>query len=821
MYFYFLFNNHFPDVKCMTKITRFILVAGIVACQVMPPGLSAQDMKWSPEHVYYGSGGKLVYTPDAQGNTIPDFSHVGYMYGDEAIPDVPTVVEVHPVDGDDGATIQAAVNQVASMNPDSNGFRGAVLLKRGTYQVSGQIFIQASGIVLRGEGMTDEGTVVIAAGTGKRDFIVIGKGRGRSGLNSKVNIVEDYVPVGRKFVVVDDASGYRAGDHIALYRPGTANWISDLKMDQIPDSDGSTKQWKPSSYSFYFERLVTKVSGDSIFFRNPVIMAMETKYGGGNVFKCSSDRINRVGVENICLKSTYQFEGDEAHAWTAIAFNSIEHGWARNITSWYFGFACVSLQGSSRLISVEDCHCREPVSIITGGRRYSFQNSGSLNLVRGCSTTEGRHDYATGSRVCGPNVFTNCTASNTHADIGPHHRWAMGSLFELIVTDGSINVQDRGASGTGHGWAGANQVFWNCTGASSICQNPYVSAKNYNFGFIGKKNPGWNQRPDGVWVGHDKPGIFPESLYMAQWQERVNNVQLFSVFSSLEKVNDTAFILNFNLPVKETLVNPNNFSVTGDAGYEGAEFSVDVLSDTSVMLQFDGIGPLPAFSSVVVNVDHMISDSGQPLEGLTSATYIEPDLRPVVTGLWDQVNNEDGILEASSSKPGTIYLIWFNGDYNYLDAYQQVDDLDSAVWINQGRKQDAPLADTPVTISTRGLPGGYYFYLAVDEEGRISAPADEWPQVEQTGSLLRMNEVSLMPGFTVWSSHGAIFVRSDDHSATYSARIFDMTGRIIHSSENMMGEQQLMLPEYPGILLVQLISECGLHIGTYTLLNDS
>lgn len=144
-----------------------MLVAGVVICQVMPAGLSAQDIKWSPEHVYYGSGGKLVYTPDAQGNTIPDFSHVGYMYGDEAIPDVPTVVEVHPVEG-------------------------------------------------------------------------------------------------------DDASGYRAGDHIALYRPGTANWISDLKMDQIPDTDGSTKQWTPSSYSFYYERLVTKVSGDSNFFRVPV-----------------------------------------------------------------------------------------------------------------------------------------------------------------------------------------------------------------------------------------------------------------------------------------------------------------------------------------------------------------------------------------------------------------------------------------------------------------------------------------------------------------------------------------------------------------------
>jgi len=86
---------------------------------------------------------------------------------------------------------------------------------------------------------------------------------------------------------------------------------------------------------------------------------------------------------------------------------------------------------------------------------------------------------------------------------------------------------------------------------------------------------------------------------------------------------------------------------------------------------------------------------------------------------------------------------------------------------------------------------------------------------------LGMQEVSMMPGFTVWSSHGTIFVRPDDPSADYTARIFDMTGRIIHSSENMRGDQQMMISAYPGILVVQLISESGLRNGTYTLLNYS
>ena len=810
----------------MIRISRFTLIASMILCQVATEEAYSQQTKWSPEQVYYGVGGKLAYTPDDQGNVIPDFSHVGYRYGDESIPDVPTVVEVNPVEGDNRTNIQAAIDQVAAMSPDANGFKGAVLLKKGIYMVSGQLFIRSGGVVLRGEGMTDEGTVLFATGNGKRDFIVIGNGNGRSNLNSKVNIIEDYVPLGRKFVVVDNASTYNEGDHIALYRPGTSNWISDLRMDQIPNPNGSTKQWTPSSYSFYFERKVTKVVGDTIYFRNPVVMAMEKKYGGGSVYKCTSDRIQKVGVEDLCMKSTYKHDTDEDHAWTAIAFNSIEHGWARRVTSWYFGYACTSILGKARLISVEDCHCRDPKSQRAGGRRYSFNISGSLCLIKGCTADLGRHDFATGSRVCGPNVFSNCSATNASTDIGPHHRWAMGTLYEVIETNSTINVQDRGDSGTGHGWAGANQVFWNCKASSSVCQSPWVSAKNYSFGFIGVKDHGRYPRPDGVWVGHNRPGIFPESLYQAQLDSRLNDEGVFSVFPDLEKINDSTFILSFTLPYLPLLASPNSFSISGNAGYEGAEFSVIAVSDTSIGVGLDGIGPLPAFSSVIVNVDNMLSAAGKPLKGLTYARYIEPDLRPVVTGLSTRVNNEDGMLEASSSKPGSIYLIKFSEDYNYLDLYRSESDLDQAVTDNLGRKVDAPLANATVSIAAEGLPGGYYFYLALDEEGRVSEPADEWPEVEATGPVwgqedtVSVNQIKYcFPGFSVWAAKGRVFIEPDDPSSSYSARIFDITGRLLDVREKMQGEQQYPLPEISGILILRLTSERGLHILSYKLLN--
>lgn len=765
--------------------------------------LALRSQNWSPEQVYYGRGGVLTYSPDESGNVIPDFSQVGYRYGDQPIPYVETAVEVSPVEGDDGATIQAAIESLYSVTPDENGFRGAVLLRAGTYQVAGQIRIEASGIVLRGEGDDDSGSVIIAEGTGRRDLIMAGNGSSRSvDVASRVEIAEEYVPVGRKFVVVSDASGFSQGDPIVLYRPGTAAWISDIRMDQITPSEGTT-QWAPSSYSFYFERLVTRVSGDTLFFRNPVVMAMETRYGGGVVYKYSFNRLEHIGVEELCLKSAYASETDEEHSWNAVVYYSVENGWVRNVTSWYFAYACVNLERNSRLITVENCHCREPKSIITGGRRYSFNLAGSLNLFKGCTTTEGRHDFVTGSRVCGPNVFTHCSASATHSDIGPHHRWAMGTLFDGISTDGEINVQDRDDMGSGHGWAGANQVFWSCSGASSICQSPWTSAKNHNFGFLGEKDPGARPgRPDGVWVGHNVPGIFPSSLYAAQLDQRLNGTTLFSAISRLEQVNDSSFLISFTLPPDAALITPARFVIGGTAGVEDHPFTVSPADPWSVRITFTGIGILKAFSTITVSAATLTTADGKAMEGVVEATFTEPDKRPVVTGLEMTVNNEDGFVVASTSKPGRLYLIQFGNDP------QEPSELDSLVGANLGRNAEAPTADVSVPIYTRGLPRGFYNYYATDADGRVSAPSTKWVQVEQTGPLLDAGPETGEKPFLVYQAFGTMVVDPGD-DASYSLDLFTATGSLIRSHSDLSGRQTLPLEGNRGTLIVRKRSQHG------------
>ncbi len=486
-------------------------------------GFSQQT--WQSKFVQLDENQNLVYFPDEQGNIIPDFSSVGYESGEKEIPDVHTVETISPVDGDNLEHIQQAIDRISKRTPDRNGFKGALLLKKGTYNVNGTINIRQSGIVIRGEGSDSDGTMIIETAAKKCDLFRFG-GNGRLNMeqSTRIEIKEDFVPVGRKYIEVESTNGFEVGDSVLIYRPGTEQWLHDLKMDRIVERKG-TKQWKADGYNLYFERIITSVDGNKVYFDYPVVMQMEKKYGGGYLMKYKFDgRITKCGIENLYMESTYSGEFDEEHGWTAIQFSKTGQSWVRNVVSRYFGLGCVSIDSDSRNISVLDSKCLDAKSQITGGRRYSFSTSGQFTLFKNCFSSEARHCYATGARVSGPNVFTSCKSVKSHNDIGPHHRWAMGTLYDLIETEGEINVQDRGNYGTGHGWSGVTQVLWNCRSPKTAVQSPWVSGKNYCIGFIGGKYPGrFSDRPEGEWEGLNKSGLSPESLYEAQLNDRLKN----------------------------------------------------------------------------------------------------------------------------------------------------------------------------------------------------------------------------------------------------------------------------------------------------------
>ena len=114
-----------------------------------------------------------------------DFSHAGYKGGGVRIPDVRVVRTVKAITGDNTAQIQAAIDEVSNLPVDASGFRGAVLLERGTYDVDGTVRIAASGVVLRGSGSGTNGTVLRATGAPHRILPSPARARGSRTLRAR------------------------------------------------------------------------------------------------------------------------------------------------------------------------------------------------------------------------------------------------------------------------------------------------------------------------------------------------------------------------------------------------------------------------------------------------------------------------------------------------------------------------------------------------------------------------------------------------------------------------------------------------------------
>lgn len=464
-----------------------------------------------------GQSGRLLYSFDALGNRIIDQSAVGYQGGGVPIPNVPAKINVSPVVGDDGANIQSAIEAVKTIPLDQNGFRGAVLLSAGEYDIAGSITIDTSGIVLRGAGDGTNGTILRASGNQQRTLIKV-MGFTNLSFGVPVPITNTYVPVGARSFNVNSTAGLSAGSRVLIMRKTTSNWLHDIGMDLLANP------W-PAGAASYLERRINRIEGDRITLDAPLTDALAAKYGGGAVVPYTwPGRIDHVGIENIRAVSDFTGPEDEAHAWDFIGLYTVENAWVRQVTSEHFGHSCVLLGFGTEFATVRDCRSLDPVSQITGERRYAFLiDRAQYCLVQNCYATKDRHHFVLGGTTLGPNVFVDGLSETAYNDAGPHQRWATGAMWDNVtITGNSINVQNRGNSGTGHGWAGANMLIWNSKADSFVVQNP-PTARNWLIGSIGEIKAGT------MYVGPHDPGtydshgvnVFPNSLYYAQLQDRL------------------------------------------------------------------------------------------------------------------------------------------------------------------------------------------------------------------------------------------------------------------------------------------------------------
>ena len=345
------------------------------------------------------------------------------------------------------------------------------------------------------------------------------------GITGAKRITSAYVPTGSATFEVEDVSGFSVGDSILVTRTPNDVWINALDMAQYG--------WVASEYRISYERIITGITGNSVTVNIPLVQAIEDGYGGGEITKFSvKGRINNCGVENLLITSYYTGDNDESHGWSAVTLSETSDCWVRNVTARYFGYSCVGLYRAYNT-TVQDCAQLDPKSITTGSRKYSFYiDKGSFNLFQRCYTRGGRHDYVTGSRVAGPNVFVDCYATQTYADIGPHHRYATGILFDNI-RGGETRVQNRKDMGSGHGWAGAQTMFWNCkSDVSEFKVESPVGALNYGVGCVGLIKSG-----AGSWESWGTQ-VTPRSLYFRQLQDRLGLQGVINVTTAEQRAGN-------------------------------------------------------------------------------------------------------------------------------------------------------------------------------------------------------------------------------------------------------------------------------------------
>lgn len=521
------------------------------------------DLRPTVSRVHPGVAGKLIYTADDQGNTIPDFSHAGYGGGGVPIPDVPVKETVWPVAGDNASNVQAAIDRVSALAPDQNGFRGTVLLRMGYYKMATPITIPASGVVLRGEGMGDTGTILVGTGNPRANEPA-GRGFGRSlptlvkiagaagsvpKEESKQLVTADYVPVGTRSIPVASARGFRAGDKVIVRRIGNQDWINTMGMN------GSTPQttWKP--FNVEWDRVVVDVQGNNILIDAPITCAIEKRWGGGEVLKYDDPgRIENVGVENLRGMSEFdptkrtaeygnmdrpnyvgeEYYSDEDHYWNFITLDNLRNAWVRNVTALHFAYSMVGTQRGAKWITVQDCVSREPVSRRMGARRFTFGLRGELTLVQRCHSDKGRHSFMMGQPTSTSNVFLDCTAMHPYSSSETHEQWATGGLYDNVHAP----LTARFWKDINIGWGGGNTVFWNCEGPFLVQKPP--TAQNYSFGHIGVDSISFNiplqdLTKEGGYIESLDAHVSPRSLYLTQLRDRLGEGALRNVTAPGQK----------------------------------------------------------------------------------------------------------------------------------------------------------------------------------------------------------------------------------------------------------------------------------------------
>lgn len=443
---------------------------------------------------------KLQYAPyNGNGDTVSDYSDAGFYAGKYNLPEsekIPVVLTVSPTGtADDTAMLQDAIDKVYKESAD-NTFK-AIKLKAGRYNIGKSGISLKSGIVLSGEGQGPTGTEIFAYEPVQYTVVKI-SGNNPVIDNEKFMITDEYVKAGSKVIHLssEDAAKLKAGDLITVTHPATDEWAKAVEMTGIISSGGKDSSWGNNNQNHVTERTVVSVNGTEVTLDIAIFIPFDKKLAQCYVQKTTEDgKAENVGIENLRIVSYYNGDpNDEKHATVAISVSNAKNVFARDITAKHFYGPLISSGKKAKQVTALNCSSIEPVSLVSGSRRYSFATSTSCQqiLYTGCYSSKGRHDFETSFEVSGPIVFLDDIADESYGGVETHGTWAAGILYDNVYsvannTAASIGVKNHGIYGTSEsqGWTGVSTVLWNCLAPALIVHRPPDPYQNFAVGSWG------------------------------------------------------------------------------------------------------------------------------------------------------------------------------------------------------------------------------------------------------------------------------------------------------------------------------------------------
>lgn len=486
----------------------------------------------SSSSVLQKNGDRLTYFSDQEGNRIPDFSHSGYRGGGIEIPYYPVKISLGPQPGDDTQRINGAIAYVEDLAPDKNGVRGAVLLQPGVYQISGQLRIKESGVVLRGSGSGSEpesATILQVSKSLQGSVIQIGNGNSNWFYDFKSHrtfVATEFVPVGSRNFEIEDIGTFEVGDNIILRHRSSQKWLDAIDGG----GTGNDPPWEEGYIEIYYNRNITGIKDQTISIDAPLFNHLDRSLAETQVYRPNREQlVQESGIEYLRIYIETDGQTSETHAENGVIFDGVENGWARHVNVFHFstsGFTTLN----SKNITIVNSGAREPHSSDTGERRYNFNAQFFSNniLFQDVRSSNGRRSFVSnGTSVASGIVFLNAHSSGALNSSEGHQKWSQGLLYDNITFENPqtyfvLGLYNRGDFGSSHGWGAVHSVAWNVNadGKQIIIQKP-PSAQNYAIGNKGTvTGTGIYDHPAGYIEGTNTDPV-PQSLYLTQLNERL------------------------------------------------------------------------------------------------------------------------------------------------------------------------------------------------------------------------------------------------------------------------------------------------------------